>query len=147
MKAGSSKMSNDLSSLTTDFEVYEYIKNHLLLQGAKSEIKTPFLGDVEIEQGCAYRSDDDKKCAVGCIIADEFYTPWLEGKACHQQDVLIAVQQSVLNWAVNPIMLQEMQMIHDEKEVDEWHLFLEDMIKHFPNRNSFVQYPEETEIE
>jgi hypothetical protein len=140
-------MSNDLSSLTTDFEVYEYIKNHLLLQHAKSEIKTHYANGVEVEQGCAYRSDDDKKCAVGCIIADEFYTHSLEGKACHQQDVLNAVQKSVLNWAVNPILLQEMQIIHDEKEVDEWHLFLEDMIRHFPNRNNFVQYPEETEIE
>ena len=140
-------MNKTLTSLTTDFEVYEYIKKHLLLQGAKSEIKTHYANGVEVEQGCAYRSDDDKKCAVGCIIADEFYTYSLEGKACHQQDVLNAVQKSVLNWTVNPILLQEMQIIHDEKEVDEWHLFLEDMIRHFPNRNNFVQYPEETEIE
>jgi hypothetical protein len=130
----------------TDFEVYEYIKNHLISQGEKSELHTSFANGSQVDNACAYRGDDDKKCAVGSIISDEFYTNSLEGKACHQEDVLEAIEKSVPNWVVNPSMLQEMQIIHDEKETHEWSLMLEDMIRFFPNRNSFVQYPEETEI-
>jgi hypothetical protein len=44
-------------------------------------------------------------------------------------------------------MLQNMQYIHDEIEPDEWYLMLEDMIRYFPNRDSFLQCPEETGIE
>jgi hypothetical protein len=60
---------------------------------------------------------------------------------------LDAVEKSVPRWIINSSMLQEMQIIHDEKEPDEWYLMLEDMIRYFPNRTMFVQYPEETEIE
>jgi hypothetical protein len=139
-------MNKSLSELTTDFEVYEYIKNHLLLQGAKSEIDTSWATGSQIDNACAYRSDDDKKCAVGCIISDKFYTHSLEGKACNHEDVLDVIELSVPNWIVNRSMLKEMQMIHDEKEPDEWYLMLEDMIRSFPDRNKFVEYSEEAEI-
>jgi hypothetical protein len=140
-------MNKSLSELETDFEVYQYIKNYLLFQGVKSEIAAGFGEDCQIDQGCAYRGDDNKKCAVGSIIADEFYDHSLEGKACHHKEVLDAVEKSVPRWIINSSMLQEMQIIHDEKEPDEWYLMLEDMIRYFPNRTMFVQYPEETEIE
>jgi hypothetical protein len=140
-------MNKSLSELKTDFEVYQYIKNHLLSQGVKSETTDGFENNFKTDAGCAYRGDDNKKCAVGWIIADEYYDYSLEGKACHQKEVLDAVEKSVPRWIVNPSMLQNMQYIHDEIEPDEWYLMLEDMIRYFPNRDSFLQCPEETGIE
>ena len=54
----------------TQREVFDKVKNHLLEQ------ETPALDDYG---NCMYRAHDDKMCAVGCLIKDEYYSVDLEG--------------------------------------------------------------------
>lgn len=58
----------------TDQEIFDTVARHLLSQGKRST-----------EFGfCTYRSEDGLKCAVGCLIADEFYSAAIEGYSIAQ---------------------------------------------------------------
>ena len=50
-------------------EIYDTIMKHLRDQNEKAEDNT----------GCLYHTSDGLKCAVGCLIPDEFYNIDMEG--------------------------------------------------------------------
>lgn len=50
-------------------EIFDKVKSHLLAQGGRAMDGT----------SCVYRSSTGRKCAVGCLIADEAYDPRIEG--------------------------------------------------------------------
>ena len=52
-------------------EVFNKVAAHLLAQG-KPALKG---------EDCVYRSKDGLKCAIGCLIPDENYTPEMERKS------------------------------------------------------------------
>lgn len=52
--------------------VLEKVVAHLLAQRVPAVSATVF-------GGCRYRSPNGTKCAVGCLIPDELYTPEIEG--------------------------------------------------------------------
>lgn len=57
----------------TDREIFNFVKNHLLTQNARA------VNEDAPGTGCAYRTPDGKKCAVGCLITDGEYTSLIEG--------------------------------------------------------------------
>ncbi|SKB50097.1 hypothetical protein SAMN06295937_100799 [Sphingopyxis flava] len=51
-------------------EVFDLVLNHLRQQGRPA---------LRIHGLCAYRAPDGAKCAIGALIADEYYDPGMEG--------------------------------------------------------------------
>jgi hypothetical protein len=62
------------------------------------------------EDGCAYRTPDGAKCAVGHLIPDSKYTPALEGMPADADDVLRAISEGAGDHAH---LLQRLQSAHD----------------------------------
>ena len=50
--------------------LFNHVVQHLLNQGRAA---------LEVDNSCAYRTEDDLKCAVGFLIEDAYYLPSLEG--------------------------------------------------------------------
>lgn len=106
-----------LFSFKTDEEVYSYVKEFLLEQGEKSE---------NVKYGCAYRGEDNRKCAIGCLILDEFYDEAFEGGLPNSNDgpkgymVRNAIEKSLPNWEINYGLLMDIQEVHDSYEVYSW---------------------------
>jgi hypothetical protein len=104
-------------------EIYEHVSAHLLEQHAVSE---------DENGSCRLRGNHGRKCAVGSLVSDELYHPNLEGIGIgyyrHAADgtLLRALYASNVN-AYDPVivdLLCELEQIHDNASVDQWHLLL-----------------------
>lgn len=92
-------------------EIYTTVRKHLLEQGEPA---------IEFGEG-VYYSDDGLKCAVGCLIKPEAYSPALEHKSCGSRLVINALGRSGI--ADDPLtveMLLDLQEIHDSYSVENW---------------------------
>lgn len=124
-----------LLNLETDYDIFNYVKEHLLKQNEKSV--DPW------SLSCHYRSQkEDGKvlmCAVGCLIDDRFYIEEFENSSPNDLRVRQAVESSINNWAYNVSLLSELQNIHDEYEPDQWSLKLEYLESYFNEDNEYIQ--------
>lgn len=68
-------------------QIFDQVATHLLTQ------KEPSLA--EDKKTCLYYAPDGKKCAVGCLIKDEYYTKGLEYYSVNAVSVEEAVRQSL----------------------------------------------------
>lgn len=91
---------------STPMEVFQFIEHHLLTQNAKS---TKFKKRI-----CYYRGDNDLKCAAGCLISDDEYTPKFEA---NNWSTLVRKRQVP---AAHSKLLRELQLIHDDIPVNSW---------------------------
>jgi hypothetical protein len=57
--------------------LFDEIVAHLRKQNARSLNVSQLTG----ASGCAYRGDNGLTCAVGCLIPDELYSPFIEGSS------------------------------------------------------------------
>ena len=119
--------------LTTDEGVFEFVKQHLLTQGQKSESIT----------SCLYKQPNGMSCAIGCLIENEFYNDNLEFKNGDDPVVINAIKQSLPNWVINKNILIELQELHDEIEVDEWEWQLEILEKQIFHREKLLEEDDE----
>ncbi len=101
----------------TNQEVFDKVAAHLLTQGARStSARWPYKGGV-----CAYRGEGGLKCAIGCLIAEEDYSPTIEGLGVHSRRVFTAAKlhESQISLA------STLQTIHDTHSPTEWPRLLE----------------------
>ena len=56
----------------TQQEIFDTVCKHLAQQ------KEQAIGTSELGTSCRYRGKNNKKCAVGCLIPDEVYTPEMD---------------------------------------------------------------------
>jgi hypothetical protein len=121
--------------LKTDYDVFNYVKEHLLNQNQRS------LDPWSLQ--CQYRSQtEDGKvlmCAVGCLIDEDLYSEKIENLSASNEDVMKAIRGSITTWKVNSDMLGELQNIHDEYEPDNWSLKLEYLESYFNEDNEYIQ--------
>ena len=122
--------------LNTDYDVFNYVKQHLLNQNEKSVDPHTL--------SCFYRAQNEDgktlKCAVGCLIDDNFYSEKLENCSPNDLDVRKAVENSIFSdWEYNVSLLSELQNIHDEYESDEWSLKLEHFEGYFSPIGEYIQ--------
>ena len=124
-----------LLNLETDYDIFNYVKEHLLKQNEKSV--DPW------SLSCHYRSQkEDGKvlmCAVGCLMDDRFYIEEFENSSPNDLRVRQAVESSITNWDYNVSLLSELQNIHDEYEPDQWSLKLEYLESYFNEDNEYIQ--------
>ena len=90
----------------TDQEAFDKMVRHLQSQNWKQATKDEF-------GGCAYRGDNGKMCAVGCLIPDSEYIKSIEFKDYQAAKELCP---SLAN--ISGAVLNEMQLFHDEYMVD-----------------------------
>ena len=92
--------------MNTALDVFNKVSEHLLAQNHRA------LSVADLS--CVYRSPTGLKCAVGCLIEDQFYSRGLEGL-----DVRHGVIENVLKLSGVPVtetvlrLLQELQQLHD----------------------------------
>lgn len=91
---------------STPMEVFQFIEHHLLTQNAKS---------IGFENGiCYYHGDYHLKCAAGCLISDDEYTPKFEA---NNWSMLVRKE---LVPAAHSKLIRELQYLHDDVSVDDW---------------------------
>ena len=97
-------------------EIFDTVVNHLRTQGRKS---------IDNNGYCKYRSAQGLKCAIGCLIPDDQYSPIMENKSPS------AVSRKLTDNALSDVfyenrdLLSSLQAIHDHYEVREWEIQLE----------------------
>ena len=105
--------------MKTALDVFNKVSEHLLTQNERS---LDTFGD------CLYRSPTGLKCAVGCLILDEFYSQDLEyiyavGRYTDdwQKPIRKALELSgvPINDEIKDLV-QKLQVIHDSKEPEFW---------------------------
>lgn len=111
-------------------EVFNKIKAHLLSQKKRSVFQ-PAQSSI-LETTCAYRGDDGLKCAVGCLISDEAYTPEIELNYSDSSIVRDALTKSGIEMTdTMRLMIGRLQRIHDVAPVEHWEAHLNDAAKDY----------------
>ena len=121
--------------LTTDEGVFEFVKQHLLTQGQRSESIT----------SCFYKQSNGLTCAIGCLIENEFYNDNLEFHNGNDAIIIKAVQKSLPNWNINTDMLLALQELHDECEVEEWEWKLDQLEAETFHREELLKMDDEAQ--
>ncbi len=100
------------SNQMTSQEIFDTVAAHLLKQG-KRALRSGLAG-----ASCVYRATDGCKCAVGCVIPDEFY----EGRFEHHgvRFVLEESQELYRLLGGSELLLNYLQRIHDCEDVQKW---------------------------
>src|SRR4051812_610560 len=101
----------------TDQEIFDKVATHLLTQNAKSLLLEP--GQ---PISCLYRGREGKKCAIGCLIPDELYTPYIEGKRIFTlpMEIRKVLEEGATSTSSRIELLGELQDVHDAWNVVEW---------------------------
>lgn len=92
----------------TEQQIFDQVVAHLRKQNERS------MEDIVHGHTCVYRSPYGLKCAAGCLIADEEYTPSMEGNTWD----LLASKGYVSR--DNQHFILELQRIHDGTEPPFW---------------------------
>jgi alkyl hydroperoxide reductase subunit AhpC len=73
-------------------------------------------------------TENDAKCAVGCLILDEFYDTEMEGKTIEPDEMvwdIVVKSNPAWNMTDNSLkMLKALQSIHDGKTPEQWEVEL-----------------------
>src|SRR5687768_4886687 len=108
----------------TDQQVFDAVATHLLTQNERSVGKST----------CLYRDGISKsgkqlKCAIGCLIPDEAYTPSIEGKS------VALLPDSVIAAAglaqAEQELLVILQILHDDMAIIDWKYELREIAEKF----------------
>ncbi len=100
----------------TNQTAFNKVYNHLLTQNKKSVCTIPdSFNPGHFVTGCAYRTPDGLKCAVGCLISDELYIPEFENKCVG----VLPLKDLGLD-EVSLDLLEKLQSIHDDMPAKRW---------------------------
>lgn len=80
--------------MTTDLEVFRFVKAHLLAMTEPSANPDMPPQDSGAPY-CCYRSPKGLMCAVGCLIADKFYSTTIENVPGSAGEVMARVWDSI----------------------------------------------------
>lgn len=95
--------------MATAQETFEKVARHLFEQGVRAA------DGVGVEAACVYRGKNGTKCAVGCLIPDEMYSPYFEGSTVFALLHGHACQKLPEDWEYreHEDLLSSLQMVHD----------------------------------
>jgi len=114
-------------------EIFDRITKHLLTQNKKAQ-----WGDSDNfgHKVCQYKTKDNLKCAIGCLIEDSILNTGLQGTV-YSLEVQAALCKSLMiekleNSEVD--FLRTLQKIHDVDHESTW----EEQLKQFASRNNLT---------
>ena len=104
-------------------EMFDTVVHHLLNQNEKAV--QPSTND------CVYKAENGNKCAVGCLIKDDYYDARFEGvRVASLQDQCLSPQEALLKDALHnsgvPVtsrsiaILDMLQSVHDNYFPKDW---------------------------
>lgn len=95
--------------------LFTKVAMHLLRQGQRSVMQ---------EDGCAYRGPKGLKCAIGCLIPDEVYSPDIEGTGINSaSSALMRVLEAaglIISDPEERNFLAALQSVHDAWSPHKW---------------------------
>lgn len=111
----------------TKQEIFNKVKDHLLTQNERS------LND---DARCAYRGENNTKCAIGCLIPDELYKPEMDALPSsvftlyRRYPDVFSEMLGVDSVAPLLPLLNDLQVVHDGDSPDEWPYALHEIAKY-----------------
>jgi hypothetical protein len=111
----------------TKREIFERVRDHLLRQMKHSRLPDDSNG----RGACAYRGEEGRSCAVGCLIPDGLYDPVVERRKVYfvwdgtrpgdvkLREALTGAGIDVLDRDVHQL-LDRLQGVHDEWDPEHW---------------------------
>ena len=110
--------------MKTALDVFNKVSEHLLAQNEQA---------LDGNWECVYRSDTGLKCAVGCLIDDEFYSEDLEYSSLSSTGPVAdaLVKSGVVMTREILDLLTRLQKLHDYKELESWEEELEKLKRKF----------------
>lgn len=94
-------------------EIYDKVAVHLLTQNAKSMKRSEDDGEF-----CAYRGDEGRKCAAGCLLTDE--EAGVADALPLSSWELAEERLDLSRFAEHSGLIRELQAIHDHTKVNQW---------------------------
>lgn len=103
-------------------EVFDKIATHLLTQNSAA-----------YDWGCKYRTNDGRKCAIGCLIPDHLYDSNIEGLSLSGNNRLISILENVLGQLddIDHKILRDLQDLHDSIHIEKWKFNLKIIAKRY----------------
>ena len=95
----------------TSQQVFDQIVNHLRKQGK------PSIDKRRIE--CLYHGPDGLKCAAGCLIADDEYSPEMDNNPANDTTWQHLVDTGVVPPHFSELIIH-MQYLHDSERPEDW---------------------------
>ena len=110
-------------------DIFDKVATHLLTQNQQSyRMLTP------TKRRYSYRGEDDRMCAIGCLLNQEHYSSEFEGMAVtHRGVVYYALCQSIGRELSYPeaTMMRDLQRAHDLSPVQYWPMHLKSIAYRF----------------
>lgn len=116
-------------------DLFNDVKTHMLKQGMKA---------IDEQGNCCYKTESGLKCAIGCLIPDELYDLYFEGKGVgavvgfsngnpdnYPVRNYLMNKYSVDSFAKMKNLLFKLQDIHDEIDETNWGVELDKLDKKF----------------
>ena len=100
----------------TEQELFDKVSNHLLKQNKHS---------MDSDKSCKYRGNGGRMCAIGVLIPDELYHPWMDS-GC----TLMRITE-IIDLREHYELCCRLQDIHDFDGPAEWPAELADLAEEF----------------
>lgn len=100
----------DVTTLTEAQDIFDYVAEHLIRQGRAAMMPSKLSLRETI---CAYRSEDGCSCAVGCLIADDEYSPNMERMGIESLVHVFEGSPAIQRFLPNKTLLSRLQGVHD----------------------------------
>ena len=117
-----------MTSKEVNQEIFDRVTRHLLTQRKRAE----FL------YNCCYRTEEGLKCAIGCLIPDDEYTPQMESlTVCAMLvrfpkalgEALTVDKQPLQDRKLTLDLLSRLQRVHDRYSPSQWPTSLREVAK------------------
>ena len=109
----------------TPQETFNIVAKHLLTQMEQAKDRSGC---------CSYRGENGLKCAVGCLIPDDKYDPYMEGQSPLTTTCMSgkkrepgSVGRLLLEQGHDLSLAEALQTIHDNYDPDEWRERLQEL--------------------
>jgi len=95
----------------TEQETFDKVYRHLLTQNKRAATINK-----DGKTRCLYRQRN-LRCAVGCLIPDELYSPKMEDKSLCS-DIMFEIMHKITSMPISD--LRVLQLIHDFDPIEDW---------------------------
>ncbi len=117
----------------TPQEIFDTCAAHLLSQGKRSYLSKQQAKNLNLDLAnvsCAYRGENNCKCAIGILIPDNEYLEEMEGKIPNAIKNLLNPDLKEI-FSVNYKLLFKLQGIHDSEDPSKWEEKLKSLAKEY----------------